>query len=286
MSDTAASERPFPLLGGLMGWPVNHSRSPVIHGFWLEKLGIDGHYIRVPVRPGDVSRALRGMVSLGFAGLQATMPHKRACFELVDRHTPAAAALGAVNTVIVEPDGSLTGENTDFSGFLEPIADLDLSGEAVTVLGAGGAAAAVIAALVSLGASRLTVINRSAGAADKLLETLAGSLGGCDVTVAGWDAAQRHADASRIVANATSLGMIGMPPLPIEVAGLRADAIVYDIITHPHDTPLLEAARARGLRVHDGLEMLVGQAREAFRRFYGAEPPAEHDAELRARLLA
>ena len=278
-------ERPLPLLAGLIGWPVAQSKSQMIHEFWLRRLGIDGHYIRLPVRPGEVARAFRGMVALGFAGVQATMPHKRACFDLVDHHTAAAKALGAVNTVIVEDDGSLTGENTDLPGFVEPITGLNLSGEKVTVLGAGGAAAAVIAGLVNLGTRRLAVINRSPEVTAQLLSDLAATLENCEVTAAGWDAAEAHAADSALIANATSLGMNGMPPMPLEVDNLRSDAVVYDIITHPHDTPFLKNAAARGLRTHDGLEMLVGQAREAFRLFYGAEPPREGDADLRALLM-
>ncbi len=278
--------RPLPLLAGLIGWPVAQSKSPIIHEFWLKSLGIDGHYIRLPVRPGEVARGFRGMVALGFAGVQATMPHKRACFDLVDHHTPAARALGAVNTVIVEPDGSLTGENTDLPGFLEPLAGLDMTGENVTVLGAGGAAAAVLAAAVQLGARNITVVNRSAEGSARLLGDLAETLAGRSVTTCGWDEVQSHADRSALVVNATSLGMIGAPPLPLSVQGLRGDAVIYDIVTHPHETTLLQKARERGHRTHDGLEMLVGQAREAFRRFYGAEPPKEHDGELRALLTA
>lgn len=274
----------MPLLAGLIGWPVAQSKSPLIHEFWLKRLGIDGHYVRLPVRPGEVARAFKGMAALGFTGIQATMPHKRACFDLVDHHTPAAKALGAVNTVIVEDDGTLTGENTDLPGFVEPIADLDLSGEQVTVLGAGGAAAAVIAGLVGLGARRIAVINRSPEGTSRLLEDIAATLTGCEVIEAGWERADALAAESRLIANATSLGMEGMPPLPLAVEGLRDDSIVYDIITHPHKTPLLDQAATRGLRTHDGLEMLVGQAREAFRRFYGAEPPKDGDAELRALL--
>jgi shikimate dehydrogenase len=284
MSDT--EPRPLPLLAGLIGWPVAQSKSPIIHEFWLKKMGIDGHYVRLPVRPGEVARAFRGMAALGFAGVQATMPHKRACFDLVDHHTPAAKALGAVNTVIVQADGTLLGENTDLPGFVEPIADLDLSGEQVTVLGAGGAAAAIIAGLVSLGARRIVVVNRTAEGIARLLGDMASTVAGSDMITASWDDAQTHADASAVVANATSLGMAGQPALPLAVAGLRSDAVIYDIITHPHDTQLLRAAQARRLRTHDGLEMLVGQAREAFRRFYGAEPPRHADAELRALLTA
>ena len=218
-------ERPLPLLAGLIGWPVAQSKSQLIHEFWLRRLGIDGHYIRLPVRPGEVARAFRGMVALGFAGVQATMPHKRACFDLVDHHTAAAKALGAVNTVIVEDDGSLTGENTDLPGFVEPIASLNLSGEKVTVLGAGGAAAAVIAGLVSLGARRLAVINRSPEGTAQLLSDLAATLENCEVTAAGWDAAEAHATESALIANATSLGMNGMPPMPLGVEDLRSDAV-------------------------------------------------------------
>ena len=284
--DASTDRRPLPLLAGLIGWPVAQSKSPIIHGFWLDHLGLDGHYIRLPVRPGDVVPALRGMPALGFAGVQATMPHKRACFEAVDRHTPAARALGAVNTVIVEDDGTLTGENTDLPGFLEPIADLDLSGEMVTVLGAGGAAAAVVAGLVQLGARKLAIINRSSDGIARLLADLAETLDGCEVIAAGWDQAQQLADASALVANASSLGMAGFPALPLAVKNLRGDAIVYDIITHPHETPLLRDAAIRGLRRHDGLEMLVGQAREAFRRFYRADPPRDRDPVLRRLLTA
>ena len=283
---TAGADRPLPLLAGLIGWPVVQSKSPLIHEFWLRKLGLDGHYVRLPVRPGEVARAFRGMVALGFAGVQATMPHKRACYDLVDHLTPAALALGAVNTVIVEDDGSLTGENTDLPGFVEPLTGLDLSDERVTVLGAGGAAAAVIAGLVGMGARDLVVVNRTAEGTAKLLGDLRDTLSDCTVTAVDWDQAQARANESALIANATSLGMAGQPALLLAVADLRSDAIVYDIITHPHETPLLRAASARGLRTHDGLEMLVGQAREAFRRFYGAEPPRQHDAELRALLIA
>ncbi|WP_374285246.1 shikimate dehydrogenase [Novosphingobium sp.] len=282
---TGRTDRPFPLLAGLIGWPVAQSKSQKIHEFWLKRLGIDGHYVRLPVRPGEVARAFRGMVALGFTGVQATMPHKRACYDLVDHHTPAARALGAVNTVIVEDDGTLTGENTDLPGFVEPLAGLNLAGERVTVLGAGGAAAAVIAGLVSLGARDIAVVNRTAEGTARLLGDLADTLAPCRVEALGWDQAQAAADASALVANASSLGMEGFPPLPLRVDSLRGDAIVYDIITHPHDTPLLRAAAARGLRTHDGLEMLVGQAREAFRRFYGAQPPKDGDAELRGLLM-
>ncbi len=281
-----SDDRPRPLLAGLIGWPVAQSKSPIIHGYWLRRLGIDGDYVRLPVREGRVPQALRGMAALGFTGVQATMPHKRACFQCVDHLTPAAQALGAVNTVIVEDDGSLTGENTDLPGFLEPIAKVDLSGEMATVLGAGGAAAAVIAGLVELGARKLAIVNRTQAGTDRLLADLAAIVAGCEVISVDWAEAQRLADASAMVVNSSSLGMAGFPELPLSVASLRGDAVVYDIITYPRETPLLRDAAARGLRRHDGLEMLVGQAREAFRRFYRADPPTDGDDELRRLLTA
>lgn len=280
------TERPLPLLAGLIGWPVQQSKSPLIHEFWLKKVGVDGHYVRLPVRPGAVEAAFRGMVDLGFVGVQATMPHKRDCFRLVDSLTPTAKALGAVNTVIVQPDASLLGHNTDMAGFLEPLADADFTGRCVTVLGAGGAAAAIIVGLASKRPARINLVNRSPVGIETLLKDIGPALDGIEVQTGDWSAAARFASESALVANATSLGMAGQPELPLQVSVLPDDAIVYDIITHPHDTDLLKAARARGLMTYDGMHMLVGQAREAFTLFFGAEPPAVHDSELRDRLTS
>ena len=280
------TDRPLPLLAGLIGWPVAQSKSPLIHGFWLEKTGIDGHYVRLPVRPGAVEAAFRGMVDLGFAGVQATMPHKRDCFRSVDALTPTAQALGAVNTVVVQEDGRLLGHNTDMAGFLEPLAGADLSGKAVTVLGAGGAAAAILVALASKRPARINLVNRSAVGIDSLLKDIAPSLERIELVTSDWSRANDFASESALVANATSLGMTGQPELPVDVSGFADKTIVYDIVTHPHETALLKAARDRGLACYDGLHMLVGQAREAFKLFYGADAPEEYDEELRQRLIA
>ena len=279
------SARPLPILAGLIGWPVAQSKSPLIHRFWFECTAIDGEYIRVPVAPGGVEAALRSLPGLGFAGIQATMPHKRACFELVDTLTPQARALGVVNTVIVEKNGELRGHNTDFAGFLEPLAAIDLAGACVTVLGAGGAAVAIVAALASKAPARINLVNRSPDAIDRLCADLAPVLGAIEIGSGDWSLANDFASHSDLVVNATALGMNGHPPLPLDPACLRDDGLVYDIITYPHETPLLRGARARGLTCFDGLHMLVGQAREAFTLFYGAVPPASEDARLRARLI-
>ncbi len=273
-----------PKVAGLIGWPVAQSKSPLIHRFWLERLGIDGHYGLYPVMPGDAGAALRAMVPLGFTGLQATMPHKRDCFAAVDELTDAARALGAVNTVSVTEGGRLCGHNTDLAGFLEPLVGIDLAGTNVTVLGAGGAAAAVTVGLASKRPARIRLVNRSREALDRLLADIAESLSGITVSCHGFDDFPVLLGDTALLANATSMGMAGYPPCPADPAQLPRDAIVYDIVTHPRETPLLVAAMASGLRTFDGMHMLVGQAREAFSLFFGAVPDPGDDATLRRML--
>ncbi len=275
-----------PINAGLIGWPVWQAKSPLIHDHWLKKTGVDGHYIRLPVRPGAVEAAFRGMVDLGFAGLQATMPHKRDCFRAVDRLTDTARALGAVNTVVVEEDGRLLGHNTDIGGFMEPLADADLAGRAVTVLGAGGAAAAIVVGLAGTGVARINLVNRSASGIEALLRDIGPSLESVELVTGGWEDAARFSRESALVANATSLGMQGQAALPLDASGFAPGTIVYDIITHPHDTPFLAGARAAGLATHDGFDMLIGQAREAFALFFGVTAPADFDAQIRVLLAA
>jgi shikimate dehydrogenase len=278
-------ETRLPILAGLMGWPVHQSKSPLIHAHWLKHLGIDGAYVRFPVRPGEVEAALRAMSALGLVGLQATMPHKRACFEAVDELSEAARALGAVNTVTVQTDGSLRGHNTDLAGFLEPLGGVDISGQAVTILGAGGAAAALVVGLASKKPGRITIINRSATGIERLLADVGSSLGGIEICTGGWNQVHALVSDSVLLANATSLGMAGQPPLPFDVGYLPETALVYDIITHPHETDLLKTARARGHVTVDGMQMLIGQAREAFELFYGQSAPATEDGLVRELLL-
>jgi shikimate dehydrogenase len=275
-----------PLVAGLIGWPVHQSKSPIIHDIWLNACGIDGIYARFPVRAGDVEPALRALDALGITGVQATMPHKHACFEAVDTLMPAARALGAVNTVTVQGDGSLQGHNTDLAGFIEPLGDLDLAGRTVTMLGAGGAAAAVLAGLASKKPERINIINRSASAVDKLLSHAGPSLGSVRIESAGWERADALIRDNRLIVNASALGMTGHPPLVIDLAGLPGDALVYDIVTSPYQTDLLKAAAGRGLATVDGLAMLIGQAREAFALFYGQPAPLDRDTAIRQALTA
>lgn len=275
-----------PLLAGLIGWPVHQSKSPIIHHHWLETLCIDGVYARFPVRPGEVEAALRAMASLGIVGTQATMPHKRACFEAVDSLTEAARSLGAVNTVTVQSDGSLQGHNTDLAGFVEPLADRDIAGRPVTILGAGGAAAAVAVGLASKKPAQINIINRSVIGIDQLLKDVSAAIGTIPVETGGWDQAPRLLEGNAILVNATSLGMVGQPALMLDLSPLPDDALVYDIVTHPYNTDLLKAAARRGLATRDGMHMLIGQAREAFALFYGQSAPHDQDGAIREKLIA
>lgn len=276
------------IAAGVVGWPVAHSKSPRIHRFWLAKLGLDGDYGRFAVHPDRLGGALRALPALGLAGVNVTVPHKVAALAHLDRVDGLAAKVGAVNTVVVE-DGALVGYNTDGVGFMEPL-DRMFAGDRRSgmslVIGAGGAARAVGWALAEGGYEPL-IINRDAARARDL---------SVDVGGARWDdlsiyelAANRdlvlHGDARKVVVNATTLGMAGNPPLDVDLDGLDDDTIVYDLVYAPLETPLLAAARARGLRTIDGLAMLIGQAAAAFALFYGAAAPRQHDAKLRAILV-
>lgn len=266
------------LLAGVLGWPVGHSRSPRLHGTWLKRHGIDGAYLPLPVRPDHFSDAVRSLAALGFRGANVTVPHKEAAFALCDSRDAAAERAGAVNTLVFA-EGAVRGSNTDGYGFLENLraaapAWRATAGPAV-LLGAGGSARAIAASLLDAGCPCLTLVNRSMARA----EALAAALGG-PVAVA---AAPPLRDAALLV-NTTSLGMIGQPPLVIDLAPLPASAVVADIVYAPLETPLLAAARTRGLVAVDGLGMLLHQARPGFRAWFGIDPQV--DDVLRAAVLA
>jgi shikimate dehydrogenase len=265
-----------PAVAGVIGWPIKHSKSPLIHRFWLAKLGLDGDYSRFPVAPERLGDFLRAMPAMGLRGVNVTVPHKLAVIPHLDALAPGAAAVGAVNTIIVGGDGRLTGHNSDVAGITGP-AGAALAGRPMLLLGSGGAARAGAAAARLGGARALWIMARNlAAAGDLLAET--GLPGGI---IAMGDPLP---DGIGLVFNATTLGMAGQPPLAIDLAPLPGSAVVFDAVYAPLDTALLQAARARGLATIDGLAMLIGQAAEAFRLFYGAEAPREHDAELRALL--
>ncbi|MDB5384069.1 MAG: shikimate dehydrogenase [Rhodospirillales bacterium] len=261
-------------LAGLLGNPVAHSRSPRLHGYWLRQYGIDGAYVPLPVGAEHFARAVRGLADCGFRGANVTIPHKLAAFEVCDSVDATARRAGAVNTLVFA-DGRIHGSNTDGFGFLESIREqapgwLATDGPAV-LLGAGGAARAVAAALLDAGCPRLTVVNRTPARAEALARDLGGPVDVAD---------QPPLAGAALLVNTTSLGMAGHGGLDIDLTALPQKAIVADIVYVPLETPLLAQARARGLRAIDGLGMLLHQARPGFAAWFGTEP--EVDAALRA----
>lgn len=267
---------------GVAGWPVAHSRSPLVHGYWLRKYRIDGEYERIAIAPENFASEFRGLAVQGFAGLNVTVPHKQAAYELCDEVDALAMRLRAVNTVVIDSQGKFFGSNTDGFGFSENLRRGAPGWSAVTgpavILGAGGAARAVIAALSDAGAPLIRVFNRNRARA----EALARELGGA-IEVGDWpDRARDLADANLLV-NCTSLGMQGQPGLQIALDQLPLAAMVSDIVYTPLHTDLLLRAETRGNRIVDGLGMLLHQARPGFHAWFGVMP--EVDAGLREAVL-
>jgi shikimate dehydrogenase len=264
MSETSAPR------AGVVGWPIEHSRSPTIHRYWLKELRIPGNYDKFAVRPGEFPQFADKIGKDGFLGANVTAPHKEAAFEACDRRTAGAEALGAVNTLWRE-DGRLWGDNTDVAGFLanldEATPGWDERKRFAIVIGAGGAARGIVHALVSRGFERVAVVNRTQSRA----EALAQHFGGSTVAMPWGDLAAELSEADLLV-NASSLGMVGQPPLTVDVSALPGRAVVADAVYVPLRTPLIEAARARGLRVAEGLGMLLHQAAPAFVRWFGTRP--------------
>ncbi len=264
------------VVAGVAGWPVAHSRSPRLHGHWLQRYGIDGLYAPFAIAPDDFERAVRGLAAAGLAGLNVTLPHKEAAFALSGRADETARRLGAVNTLIFGPGGEIEGRNTDAFGFAENLRDGGLAGEGGTavVLGAGGAARAVVLALQSLGYGPIRVSNRTAARAAALVDAL-----GPGVEAVAWAERAAALAGAALLVNATSLGMAGQPALDLPLDDLPAAAAVTDIVYTPLETPLLAAARGRGCRTVDGLGMLLHQGRPGFHAWFGVDPAV--DADLR-----
>lgn len=260
----------------VIGDPISHSKSPIIHKFWLEKLGIDADYRCAHVRAENLGAYIEGRrADPDWRGCNVTIPHKIAVMEHVADPGGVRGSIGAMNTVARDETGALYGTNTDAGGFFAPIAGLDLAGRPVAVVGAGGAARAVLFALSKLGVGEVTILNRSPLKAMALLSAF--GLSGAAKPLGA------RLPAAALLVNASALGMTGQPPLDLDLSPLPEDAVVYDIVYSPLETGLLAAAGARGLATVDGLEMLIGQAAIAFELFFGAPPPDEDD-ELRALL--
>jgi shikimate dehydrogenase len=253
----------------VVGWPVEHSRSPLIHNYWLKRYGIDGEYRREAVRKEDFAAFVGTLAARGYVGANVTVPHKEAAFAL-SQPDEQARAVGAVNTLWLEDD-VLRSTNTDVEGFLDnldacaPHWDRD-PGKAL-VLGAGGAARAVIRGLSSRGVGRIVVANRTASRAEALQASF-----GERMRVADWARLEAELADAAIVINTTTLGMHGQPALALDLARLQSHAIVADIVYVPVVTPLLAAAKARGLVTADGLGMLLHQAVRGFALWFGKTP--------------
>lgn len=271
-----------PPLAGVLGDPIGHSLSPLLHNHWLAHYALPGRYVHLQVKAAELPAALNGLKALGFRGGNVTVPHKEAALALVDEADAAARRIGAVNTLVIAADGCLIGRNTDAYGFLANLqngaAGFAADAGPALVLGAGGAARAVLAALIDAGCPQLRLSNRTEARAQALRHAF-----GPTVTVVPWQARVAALDGAALVVNTTSLGMTGQAPLDLDLTPLPRSALVTDIVYAPLVTPLLAAAAARGNPTVDGLGMLLHQAVPGFAAWFGVRP--EVTAELRALVL-
>jgi shikimate dehydrogenase len=260
-------------VAGIAGWPVTYSRSPRLHGFWLRRHGIDGTYIPLRIRPGEFATAMRGLLAAGFAGANVTIPHKMAAFDICTSIDETARRAGAVNTLVFNED-RVSGSNTDGYGFIANLRsyDVDPAAGPALLLGAGGSARAVAAALLDAGA-QVTVANRTRTRAEALARDLPG------LRVIDWVARIAALGDHSLVVNTTPLGMVGHQGLDLDLSRAPTSLVVADNVYVPLETPLLAAARARGLRAVEGLGMLLHQAVPGFHAWFGVEPQV--DDELR-----
>lgn len=263
----------------VIGHPISHSKSPLIHRFWLQKLGIVADYNARDVSPENLGAYFKDVTdNAHWRGCNITIPHKIAALDFIADPGDVRGSIGAINTVFRNEQGGLVGTNTDVGGFYGPIADVPLAGETAIVIGAGGAARAVLFALAQADIGNVVLLARNALKAAGMLAHF-----GLKGQVLPFDT--RLPDAALLV-NASPLGMTGQEPLDIDLSSLPENALVYDLVYAPVETAILKAARARGLETVDGLEMLVGQAAIAFELFFGVAPPDEDEELLRAKLLA
>jgi len=258
------------LRAGVVGHPVKHSRSPIIHGYWLEQFGINGRYDRYDVKPEDFSHFVKTLSEQGLQGVNVTIPHKEAAFLALDEATERARRLKAANTLWFE-NGKLWGDNTDSIGFLANLDQghpgWDINAKSALILGAGGAARAIIAGLQERNIEKITIVNRTRERAEELALTSGGQ-----VAVAEWSKLSFQLESADLVVNTTSLGMSGQPDLDLSLDPLGKNALVTDIVYVPLETNLLKQARLRGNPVVDGLGMLLHQAVPGFEHWFGKRP--------------
>ena len=277
-----SENKPFKL-AGVMGMPVLQSRSPIIHNHWIREHGLSAAYGHFPVQIDRIEAAVRGLSALGLAGCNITQPHKLAAFSLMDQVSPLARRIGAINCIVVQADGALHGFNFDAEGFIQSLRDVRPGWQAsegpAVVLGAGGAARAVVCALIDEGATEIRLVNRTRDKAEQLAE-----LDPLIVKTLDWS--HRHAalEGAALLVNSTNQGMYGQPALELSLDALPVRALVSDLIYVPLETPLIAAARARGNDTANGLGMLLHQAVPAFESWFGVRPRVT--AALRQQVLA
>lgn len=261
-------------LAGVIGHPIAHSKSPQLHGYWLRRYGIKGHYIPMDVGQADLKEVLVTLPKLGFVGLNVTIPHKESVLHLADIVTDRAALIGAANTLIFRKDGRIHADNTDGSGFMANLRQnaphwLPAAGPAV-VFGAGGAARAVVAALIEVGVPEIRIANRTRPRAEALRADF-----GAKLTVFDWVQAANMLEGAATVVNTTSLGMAGKPDFRVPLDALEKSALVTDLVYNPLKTQLLLDAVQRGCTTVDGLGMLLHQAAPGFERWFGQRPDVD-----------
>jgi shikimate dehydrogenase len=271
------------MLAGVMGWPIAQSRSPILHNYWIEKYKLNGRYVPLAVRPERLSDAIRGLPALGFRGCNLTMPHKQLAMTMVDSLTDTAKRIGAVNCIVVGEDSKMSGTNNDGNGYVLSVQEVapqwKPSDGPIAILGAGGAARAIIVALLERGASEIRLINRTFEKADRLAKEF-----GLAIKPIAWDKRGDAIADTVLLINATNQGMTGNPPLEISLDKLSSRTLVSDLIYVPPETPFLTAAKARGNVIINGLGMLLHQARPAFQAWFGVMPEITPD--LRASIMA
>lgn len=270
-------------LVAVLGCPIAHSKSPLLHGTWLKQLGIKGHYVPIDVDPSNLADVLKSMPKMGFVGANVTLPHKQAVMELADSISDRAAIIGAANTLTFREDGGFFADNTDGYGFIENIrqSQPDWSAEdgPAVVLGAGGASRAILSSLIDAGVPEIILSNRTRARADQLRDDF-----GARISVVDWTKVSSYVEQAHTLVNTTSLGMENKPELSLNLDGLQPDTLVTDIVYTPLETPLLKTAREKGCKTVDGLGMLIYQAVPGFERWFGQKPTVNED--IRALLLA
>lgn len=276
------TQEKIPLVA-VLGSPVAHSKSPLLHGFWLKQFGIQGHYVPIDVMAADLEQVLQTLPKMGFVGANVTLPHKEKILSIADQISDRAALIGAANTLVFQPDGKLYADNTDGYGFIENIRqhapDWQAKDGPALVLGAGGAARAIVSALLEAGAPEVRISNRTRAKADQIKSDFGGRVGVVDWVKAGAEIEYAHT-----LVNTTSLGMTGKSALTVSLDKLNPETLVTDIVYSPLETELLKAARSKGCRVVDGLGMLIHQAVPGFQRWFGQKPVV--DQAIRDILLA